>query len=103
MKLRKFQASTMREAIAEVRRELGPRQPIAAPSVKRAVALVGPTGVGKTTTIAKLAARAALVEHRSVALVTLDTYRVGGEDQIRTFADLIGVPLTLVSDPSRLG
>ncbi len=55
--------------------------------------LVGPTGVGKTTTIAKLAARAALIDHRTVAIVTLDHYRIGGVDQIRTFADLIGVPL----------
>ena len=71
-------------------------------SQHRAIALVGPTGVGKTTTIAKLAARAALVEKKSVAIITLDTYRVGGEDQIRAYADLIGVPLTLVADPSRL-
>lgn len=72
-------------------------------STGRVVALVGPTGVGKTTTIAKLAARAALVEHKRVAIVTLDTYRVGGEEQIRTFADLMGVPLHLVTDPNELG
>jgi len=76
---------------------------LAAPSTGRVVALVGPTGVGKTTTIAKLAARAALVERRQVAIVTLDTYRVGGEEQIRLFADLMGVPLHLVTDPSELG
>jgi flagellar biosynthesis protein FlhF len=69
---------------------------------KRVIALVGPTGVGKTTTIAKLAARAALVERRAVGIVTLDTYRVGGEEQIRAYADLIGVPLHLVADPARL-
>jgi flagellar biosynthesis protein FlhF len=67
------------------------------------IALVGPTGVGKTTTIAKIAARAALVDGRSVALVTLDNYRVGGIDQIRTFADLIGVPLGVAERPGELG
>jgi flagellar biosynthesis protein FlhF len=76
---------------------------LAQPSTGRVVALVGPTGVGKTTTIAKLAARAALVENKRVAIVTLDTYRVGGEEQIRTFADLMGVPLHLVTDPNELG
>ncbi|HEX4456473.1 MAG TPA: AAA family ATPase, partial [Polyangia bacterium] len=75
---------------------------ITAPSNARIIALVGPTGVGKTTTIAKLAARAALVEKRSVAIITLDDSRIGGEDQMRAFADLIGVPLTVCS-VERLG
>jgi flagellar biosynthesis protein FlhF len=65
--------------------------------------LVGPTGAGKTTTIAKLAARAALIENRRVCLVTLDNYRVGGVDQIRTFAELIGVPLEVAESPADLG
>jgi flagellar biosynthesis protein FlhF len=64
--------------------------------------LVGPTGVGKTTTIAKLAARAALIEGKSVCLVTLDSYRVGGVDQIRTFAELIGVPLRTPANPAAM-
>lgn len=83
--------------------EVAASHTLASSSQRRVIALVGPTGVGKTTTIAKLAARAALVEHRSVAIVTLDTYRVGGEEQIRAFADLMGVPLTVVSEPEELG
>lgn len=54
------------------------------------VALVGPTGVGKTTTIAKLAARAALRERKRVELITLDTYRIAAVDQLRTYAEIIG-------------
>lgn len=54
------------------------------------LALVGPTGVGKTTTIAKLAARAALRERRRVELITLDTYRIAAVDQLRTYAEIIG-------------
>jgi flagellar biosynthesis protein FlhF len=75
---------------------------LAAPSERRVIALVGQTGVGKTTTIAKLAARAALVEHRQVAIISLDTFRVGGEEQMRTFADLIGVPLSLCTTREQL-
>lgn len=54
------------------------------------VALIGPTGVGKTTTIAKLAARTALREQRRVELITLDTYRIAAVDQLKTYAEIIG-------------
>ncbi|MEP6850014.1 MAG: flagellar biosynthesis protein FlhF [Acidobacteriota bacterium] len=54
------------------------------------VAVVGATGVGKTTTIAKLAARVALYEHRRVELVTLDTYRIAAVEQLKTYAEIIG-------------
>src|SRR5439155_14558431 len=76
--------------------------PLTAPSTGHIVMLVGPTGAGKTTTIAKLAARAALIDGRRVGMVTLDNYRVGGVDQIRTFADLIGVPLEVAETPAAL-
>ena len=77
-------------------------KPNIAPSNSRIVMIVGPTGAGKTTTIAKLAARAALIDQRTVGLVTLDHYRVGGVDQIRTFADLIGVPLQIAASAAGL-
>ncbi len=57
------------------------------------IALVGPTGVGKTTTIAKLAATYQLKHQLRVGLVTADTYRIGAVDQLRTYAGIIGVPL----------
>jgi flagellar biosynthesis protein FlhF len=75
---------------------------LVARSIARAIMLVGPTGAGKTTTIAKLAANAALVEGKRVKLVTLDNFRVGGVDQIRTFADLIGVPLAVCETTDQL-
>nr|MBO2507453.1 flagellar biosynthesis protein FlhF [Bacillota bacterium] len=59
----------------------------------RTVAFVGPTGSGKTTTLAKLASRAVLLEGRSVALITLDTYRIGAVDQLQTYAEILDVPL----------
>ncbi|MCB9877676.1 MAG: hypothetical protein H6835_08765 [Planctomycetes bacterium] len=63
----------------------------------RTVALVGPTGVGKTTTLAKLAARARDRGER-VAIVTLDTYRMAAVEQLRTFAELLDVPFAVAHD-----
>jgi flagellar biosynthesis protein FlhF len=60
---------------------------------KKTVILVGPTGVGKTTTIAKLAAYYRQHERRSVALIALDTYRIAAVEQLRMYADLIGVTM----------
>jgi flagellar biosynthesis protein FlhF len=72
----------------------GPLQtPMGAPIV---AAFVGPTGVGKTTTIAKLAAHYALGDKRKVALVTLDTYRIAAVEQLRLFAKIIGLPVDIV-------
>lgn len=65
--------------------------------------MVGPTGVGKTTTIAKLAANMSFLEGKEVALITLDTYRVSAAQQLRTFADIIGIPISVVFNPQDLG
>ncbi len=61
------------------------------------VALIGPTGVGKTTTVAKLAANLKLREKHRVGLITLDTYRIAAVDQLKRYADIIGAPLRVVS------
>ena len=68
----------------------------------RVIALVGPTGVGKTTTIAKLAATFKLKQNKKVALITLDTYRIAAVDQLRTYAGIIGVPLHVALSPDEL-
>jgi flagellar biosynthesis protein FlhF len=68
----------------------------------RIVHFVGPTGVGKTTTIAKLAAEQSITYQRSVGLITADTYRIAAVDQLRTYADILGIPLEVVFSPSEL-
>lgn len=66
------------------------------------VMMVGPTGVGKTTSIAKLAAKYKIKLNKKVALITIDTYRIAAVEQLRTYSDLIGVPLKVVSNPGEL-
>ncbi|QGG48188.1 flagellar biosynthesis protein FlhF [Heliorestis convoluta] len=64
--------------------------------------LVGPTGVGKTTTVAKLAATFSIVDKRKVGLITVDTYRIAAVEQLKTFGEIIGVPVDVVFTPDAL-
>lgn len=67
------------------------------------VAVVGPTGVGKTTSVAKLAARFAMRHGRKqVALITTDCYRIGGQEQIYTFGRILGVPVRVATNREEL-
>jgi len=72
------------------------------PGRPRVAALVGPTGVGKTTTIAKLAANYRLREKRQVGLITVDTYRIAAVEQLRTYAEIIDLPMQVVSTPREM-
>ncbi|MEG0296335.1 MAG: flagellar biosynthesis protein FlhF [Clostridium sp.] len=64
--------------------------------LKGRVVLVGPTGVGKTTTIAKLAGRLALNDKKKVGLITIDTYRIGAVEQLKTYAEIMNIPFKVV-------
>lgn len=68
----------------------------------RIIALVGPTGVGKTTTTAKLAAMYALNRGNKVALITMDIFRVGAVEQLKTYSRIMGIPLEVASTPKEL-
>ncbi|MDP6544089.1 MAG: flagellar biosynthesis protein FlhF [Phycisphaerae bacterium] len=68
----------------------------------RVIALIGPTGVGKTTTIAKLAANFKLRQGLRVGMITIDTYRVAAVDQLQTYAEIVEVPLRTVLSPPEL-
>ncbi len=65
-------------------------------------ALIGPTGVGKTTTLAKIAARLVLEKDVRAALITADTYRISAVEQLKTYSDIIGLPLEIVYTPDEL-
>lgn len=83
------------------------RLPIAGPielteSGARVVALIGPTGVGKTTTLAKLAAGFRINHGARVGVITVDTYRMGAVDQLGSYAELIGVPMEVVSNAQEM-
>lgn len=83
----------------------GKMQAFAVPPVlegRQVIAVVGPTGVGKTTTLAKLAARFALEQGKKVALVTADTFRIGAVEQLRTYARIMGVPLEIALSPEEV-
>ncbi len=68
----------------------------------RILALAGPTGVGKTTTLAKLAATANLLDGQKVGLISADTYRIAAIDQLKTFAGILDIPLKVVFSPAEL-
>jgi flagellar biosynthesis protein FlhF len=74
----------------------------AAPGKPSTVALIGPTGVGKTTTIAKLAADFKFRKGLKVGLITIDTYRIAAVEQLKTYADIIGIPINVVLTPEEL-
>ena len=63
---------------------------------KKFIFFIGPTGVGKTTTIAKIASNLKLKENAKVALITSDTYRIAAVEQLRTYASILGIPLSVV-------
>jgi flagellar biosynthesis protein FlhF len=72
------------------------------PGRQRRVALIGPSGVGKTTAVAKLAAVHALDPDLTVALLSLDNYRVAASDQLRAYAEIIGIPAAVVAGQTDL-
>ncbi len=91
---------------AEVRADLRKRLSAApAPWLtdgRRTIGLIGPTGVGKTTAIAKIAARAVLETKFKCALITVDTYRVGASDQLARYGKIMGLPTHIARDKAGL-
>lgn len=90
-----------RAVAAEIARVLSERStvPPGIPRTVRYACFFGPTGVGKTTTIAKLAAECVLREKRKVGFITSDTYRIAAVEQLRTYANILNVPLEVVFSP----
>lgn len=72
------------------------------PGKTKYVFFLGPTGVGKTTTIAKIASSFKIKEKRNVGLLTADTYRIAAVEQLRTYANILGIPLSVVYSASEI-
>ena len=66
------------------------------------VYFIGPTGVGKTTTIAKIASRFSVVEKKKIVLLTADTYRIAAAEQLRTYANILEVPFRIIYTPQEI-
>jgi flagellar biosynthesis protein FlhF len=64
------------------------------------IIFVGPTGVGKTTTLAKIAANYLLNLKKSVGMITADTYRIAAVEQLKTYAEILGIPVSVVYSPN---
>lgn len=83
--------------------KFGQPQPIELTENKpKLVFFVGPTGVGKTTTIAKIASRFKVEKGKKVALLTADTYRIAAADQLRTYANILETPIKIIYSPEEL-
>jgi flagellar biosynthesis protein FlhF len=86
-----------------VERELRIGSPICThPGDRRVVALVGPTGVGKTTTVAKLAAGFRIEARRRVGLLTIDTFRIAAVQQLKAYAEIMDLPMEVVEHPDQM-
>jgi len=72
------------------------------PNRQTIAALIGPTGVGKTTTVAKLASEQMLKFRRKVGLITVDTFRIAAVEQLKVYAKIMGVPITVVGSKQEL-
>lgn len=96
-------AQQTRAAAAAIQEAFTPAPPVWDRDQRTVAAFVGPTGVGKTTTLAKIAAHASWRYGMNVALVAADTYRIAGVEQLQHYADLLGVPCTIATGREELG
>ena len=82
--------------------KLGEPESIKIGNKRKVVFFVGPTGVGKTTTIAKLASEYKINQNKKVALITADVYRIAAVEQLNTYASILDVPVNVIYSPSEI-
>jgi len=105
IKSKSYPSYTKEDAFTWMRQEFAKRiknYPSIRSEPKKIRCFVGPTGVGKTTTIAKIAGHLLLKERQSVGLITSDTYRIAAVEQLRTYGDILGIPMEVVQSPDDL-
>ncbi len=81
---------------------LGEARPLSLNNDRKIIMLLGPTGVGKTTTLAKLAAIYSTQTRKKVGLITADTYRIAAVEQLKTYAEILDLPLQIVYSPDEI-
>jgi flagellar biosynthesis protein FlhF len=96
------EADLLRESLSRTLRRVAVAPPRRIPGTQEIYAFIGPTGVGKTTTLAKLAALRAVKQGVSTALITLDTFRIAAVSQLQTYGRIMGVPLYVASGRTEL-
>jgi flagellar biosynthesis protein FlhF len=82
---------------------LGEAQPLSINNERKIIMLLGPTGVGKTTTLAKLAAIYSTQTSKKIGLITADTYRIAAVEQLKTYAEILDLPLQIIYSPEEIG
>jgi flagellar biosynthesis protein FlhF len=92
----------LQDSLARVLRRIGTQGESGDRSGRRIVSFIGPTGVGKTTTLAKMAALSAVRQGRKTALITVDTFRVAAVAQLESYARIMGIPLEVAANPGDL-
>ncbi len=99
-------ATNMRQAVLAIRKFLCEKMPVSSPIIKKehrqVFGFVGPTGVGKTTTVAKLATSSKLLYDADVLLISADTYRVGGAEQLQRIGAIANIPCEVVYSAQEL-
>lgn len=81
---------------------LGPVEPINIGHNPQVIFFVGPTGVGKTTTLAKIAAKLVIESDKKIGLITADTYRIAAVEQLKTYSDILKLPLKIIYDANEI-
>ncbi len=94
-----YDESQIKDAMREI---LQPIENIKIGPKNQTLLFAGPTGVGKTTTLAKLAAKLTLIDGCSVGIITADTFRIAAVEQLRTYSDILGIPFTVIYKPQEL-
>lgn len=82
-----------------IREHLGNVKPLDLTETPKTVFFIGPTGVGKTTTLAKMAAQMVIKGNNNIGLITADTYRIAAVDQLRTYSEILKLPLKVIYKP----
>ncbi|WP_129596965.1 flagellar biosynthesis protein FlhF [Anaerophilus nitritogenes] len=81
---------------------LGEPEPMKEEAHQKIILFVGPTGVGKTTTLAKLAAKLSIGQNKSIGFITSDTYRIAAVEQLRTYGEILGIPVKVIYESQEI-